>query len=64
MEGFERHTGIGVDDVVVFGRVLPTGAVETSPRKESPDFIASELSRFASSLNASYVRVKTSPLGI
>jgi len=63
-QGFEQRTGMRVDYVVVFGRALPAGAVETSPRKKSPDLIASELNRFESSLNARYVRVKTSPLGI
>lgn len=61
---FERRTGMRADYVVVFGRVLPVGAVETSPRKKSPELIVSELNSFESSLNGSYVRVTTSPLGI
>jgi hypothetical protein len=63
-QGFEERTSIRVDYVVVFGYALPAGAVEWTSRKKSPDLIASELNRFESNLNARYVRVKTSPLGI
>lgn len=63
-QGFEQRTNMRVDYVVVFGRALPAGAFEWTPRKKSPDLIASELNRFESNLNARYVRVKTSPLGI
>lgn len=63
-EGFERHTGIQVDYVVVFGRVLPHGSVESLSLRKSPEVIAFESSRFESSLNDRYDRVKTSPLGI
>ncbi len=64
LKGFESRTGIPVDYVVVFGRVLPAGAVETPPRGKSSDRIAFELNRFESNLNDRYVRIKTSPLGI
>lgn len=63
-EGFKRRTGILIDYVVVFGRVMPPDAVEAPPRGKSPALIALELSRFESSLNDNYIRVKTSPLGI
>lgn len=61
---FEQRTSMRVDYVVVFGRVLPTGAREIRPRGKSPALLALDLKRFESSLKDRYVLVKTSPLGI
>ncbi|HMS84409.1 MAG TPA: hypothetical protein PKD12_12220 [Nitrospira sp.] len=64
LEGYEHHTNILVDYIVVFGRTLPTGAIEIQPPEQSADLVALELNRFESTLNQHYVRVRTSSLGI
>jgi hypothetical protein len=65
LEGFEIQTGILVDYVILFGRLLPAGAVELQPWPwRAVDIRAAEWASFQTVLNNRYIFIKASPLGL